>query len=336
VAKGTYFSPVHIEQLAIYLPTPSTHMTMRNSTRYIHASAWVLLLSALFACGDRSGPNSSESLAAGQQEQKEKDGIVSITSYRPQVPEKEYLCMISDHQTYVRNDINNNQLHPDRIDTLSINEIENGLPTADPKKNYSRGLEFYYGLEAGSRRLVLAVQFVKLFHHSTDPNTGAKTYRRVAYDPAKTYAISNSKLIPKDSLGWCSDYTNRYLNNVQIDHDGDGIPEPINVNDRRAYVMSWDSSIAMMIEHNPAMQYLFVEHTAENMSPVGSTPQDWRHHLTAVTTDGSYRRIIDNANAPLTKPYTAKGADLGSPCPPLCGELITFLKQGNSPRPACQ
>ncbi len=262
---------------------------------------------------------------------------LSIISYRPQVPEKEYLCMIGDNPIYVKANANGNALHPDRSDTISLLELTHKLPTNDPRGKYIRGLEFYYGLdtESNPHRLVLAVQFVMLLPQE-DEDASSDEYDRYYYSPRKFFAIEKNKLVSIDSAVWWNKYAVNYAQHVKIDHDGNGSADALDANDRKAYLMNWDKAVEVMIANNPFTQYVLVEHTAENMNAHGVVPKDWRHHLAMVAADGSYQRIIDDVPAPSTHPYTGKGADLGSPCPPLCGKKVKFLKQGNTPRPGCQ
>lgn len=209
----------------------------------------------------------------------------------------------------------------DLLDTLIAHEAV---------KADMHGVRVLYGLteNAGSGpkyRFAYAVQLVSLYRQGTD----FPTYKvEVPADPKYFCSVGMGSLTPitapwtPGDLYGSKTCIKRYQ---EIGTGKAGVPNLfVDGFDTRSYTFSWEDELQKLYAANAGggATYLQVRCTAEPLVVNKIGRYDIRHHLCAVMLDASMEQMI--SDVPLSDPFAMKAADIGSPCPALCGTICFY------------
>jgi hypothetical protein len=310
---------------------------MNKPNRYFFPAACIALLALAFL-GLFSGCTApadncftqqdiDDSVAIAIQEQQ----AFFLSSTQPQIPLKEFDCMkmqFEEHFAALKDGAE--QRFADRVDTLTLEQLNEVLPSPNLDEKILRGITFHYGLDRRStpERLKLALEFVML-----KPEPDSITYQIVPYDPSPFLAVEDKALVTVNKADWLKDFHVPYMEALRVKRNSysTAYTDLVNGIDHEAYTFRWEGSLESMITDNPEAKALFIWHVSEPEARNLDKEEGFRHDLAMHAVDGNNNVLMNNDP---TTDFKMRGSDLGSACPPNCTKA-QFFSIGLPAQPKC-
>jgi hypothetical protein len=105
--------------------------------------------------------------------------------------------------------------------------------------------------------------------------------------------------------------------------------------DTRAYLMQWDDELVKLMTDNgnpPTIRFAAIAIQKELSNGI---QYDLRDHVAAIAVDAQGNELVKNDPLVSGAPWRYRAADVGTPCPTICGPKVRFPTQGNELRTAC-
>lgn len=238
-----------------------------------------------------------------------------------QVTQQQLKCVRDSFATYFHggsSTTSNTGIVPAQVDVVwsslaaTVNAVTVGTDTV-------RGVRIHYGLAPSSSpydyQFTMGVEVVRLVRASGD------NWQVLPVEGSFFIVDGNHELQATDRSRWGDDevyFEHAFVRRTSTATSFDVMNDAV---DTRNFLFQWEEELLPLHDDNSTCNGIRFVCIAEPGERDGDIDKNMRHHLCAVALNGGTELV--NNDAPVSgHPFRNKAADIGCPCPALCGNAL--------------